>query len=72
MWRAYYKQRAVHDLRATTVVKQPAAPTRPDEGEDPIEEPEDLEGFFASMRSNFRMAATNFRDELINFRIVPK
>ena len=68
VWRAFYKQRAVHDIRATTVVKQPPPPVRPDErDEDPILEPPDLQGFFERMKSSFRMASSNFRRELDSF-----
>ena len=73
VWRAFYKQRAVHDIRATTVVKQPPPPVRPDAmEEDPILEPPDLQGFFERMKSSFRMASSNFRRELDSFRAVPK
>ena len=52
VWRVFYKQRAVHDILATSVVKQPTGPVRPDElEEDPVEEPPDLEGYFNSMKS---------------------
>ena len=73
VWRAFYKQRAVHDIRATTVVRQPPPPVRLDMlEEDPILEPSDLEGFFERMKSSFRMASSNFRRELDSFRVVPK
>ena len=73
IWRAFYKQRAVHDIRATTVVKQPPPPVRPDSlEEDPVLEPPDLEEFFERMKSSFRMASSNFRRELDSFRAVPK
>ena len=72
VWRAYYKDRAVHDILCTTVVKRPPAPIRPEEGDNLVEEPPDLEGFFDNMRASFRMAATNFLDELNHFRGQPK
>ena len=41
-WRAFYKKRVVHDIRATTVVKQPPPPVRPDSlEENPVLEPRD-------------------------------
>ena len=46
MWRVYYKERAIHDILATTNAKRTAPPVRPDELEDPIPEPDDLEEFF--------------------------
>ena len=73
VWRAFYKQRAVHDIRATTVVKQPPPPERPDSMvEQEVMEPPNLQGFFDRMKSSFRMASSNFCRELDSFRAVPK
>ena len=61
VWRTFYKQRAVHDILATSVAKPSATPERPDElTENPVLEPPDLEDYFNSMKSQFRMASSNF------------
>ena len=68
----YYKAKAVHDLRSVQFQKQGPPPIRPDLNDPPIYEPRDLEDFFAELKSSFRMASTDFLNELANFRGVPK
>ena len=72
VWRVYYKAKAVHDLRAVQFQKQGPPPTRPDLRDLPVYEPRDMEDFFAELKSSFRMASTNFLNELANFRGEPK
>ena len=45
VWRTYYKAKAIHDLRQVQVAVVTRSPVRPDELDDPIPEPNDLEEF---------------------------
>ena len=72
VWRVYYKTKAVHDLRAVQFQKQGPPPIRPDFLEPPVYKPRDLEDFSSELKSSFRMANTNFLNELANFRGEPK
>ena len=42
VWRIYYRERAQHDILATTNAKRTPPPVRPDELDIPISEPSDL------------------------------
>ena len=72
VWRIYYKERAIHDILATTNAKRTAPPIRPDDEPIPIAEPDDLEEFFDQLRKAFQMAATNFLYDLNVFRGQPQ
>lgn len=70
--RQFYKAKAVHDLRCVQFRQPGSAPVRPDLMETPIFEPPDQEEFFDTLKSTFRMAATNFLSDLEKFRAQSK
>ena len=72
VWRQLYKAKAVHDLRAIQFRQLGPAPIRSDLRDPPTYEPQNLEELFVTLKSTFRMAATNFLSDLEKFRAQPK
>ena len=72
VWRTYYKAKAIHDLRQVQVAVQTRPPVRPDQLDDPILEPNDLEEFLLIIQSAFQAASAACLDELKAFRPVPR
>ena len=72
VWRAYYKAKAVHDLRQVQIAVATRPPTRPDQLDDPIPEPNDLKEFLLIIQSAFQAASAVFLEDLKAFRPVPR
>ena len=64
--------KAVYNLGRVHAVKPVPNPTPPDELNEPIEEPEDLEEFILAMETSFQSASASFFDDLKSFRGVPR
>ena len=72
VWRTYYKAKAVHDLRQVQVAVMTRPPVRPDQLDDPIPEPNDLEEFLLIIQSAFQAASAVFLEDLKSFHAVPR
>ena len=64
--------KAVYNLGRVHMVKPVPNPTPPDELNDPLDEPEDLEEFITAMETSFQSASASFFDDLKAFRPVPR
>ena len=64
VWRAYYKAKAVHDLRQVQIAVATRPPVRLDQLDDPIPEPNDLEEFLLIIQSAFQAASAVFLEDL--------
>ena len=72
VWRNYYMEKSVFNLKRVYMVNTTGMPTRPDLLPDPIQEPGDLEEFLAIIRSAFQMASAAFFEDLHAFRAHPR
>ena len=64
--------KAVYNLGRVHMVKPVPNPTPPDELDEPIDEPKDLEEFIAAMETSFQSTSASFFDDLKAFRAVPR
>lgn len=72
LWRTFYMEKAVHNLRRVQVAKSAPAPLRPDQLEDPIDDPMELEEFLTIIMTAFQSASSAFLEDLKTFRPVPR
>ena len=72
VWKTFRMDKAVYNLGRVHMVKPVPNPTPPDELDEPIEEPEDLEEFVAAMETSFQSASASYFDDLEAFRSVPR
>ena len=64
VWKTFRMDKAVYNLGRVHMVKPVPNPTPPDERDDPIDEPEDLEEFITAMETSFQSASASFFDDL--------
>ena len=72
VWKTYRMEKAVYNLGRVHMVRPVPNPTPPDELDDPVEVPEDLEEFIQAMETSFESASSSFFDDLKAFRGVPR
>ena len=71
-WRRYYKRQAVYDLCQVQAGAGVAVPTRPDELDDAIEEPPELDEFLSIIQETFQAASAVYLEDLNAFKPFPR
>ena len=72
VWKTYRMEKAVYNLGRIHMTRPVPNPTPPDELDEPLEEPDDLEEFLAEIRISFQSASASFFEDLKSFRGVPR
>ena len=71
-WRNFYKAKSVFDLRQIQVAPGGVPPVRPDQLDDPIVEPPDLEEFLTIIQETFQAASAVYLEDLHAFSALPR
>ena len=71
MWRVYYKNKAVFDLRQIQVATVGEPPVRPDQLTIAIKEPDELDEFLDIIQDTFQAASAVYLDDLNAFKPHP-
>lgn len=71
-WRKFYKAKSLVDLRQIQVASGGVAPLPPDQLDDPIVEPLELDAFLAIIQENFQAASAVYVEDLHAFTAQPR
>ena len=72
LWRAYYKAKAIYDLRQIQVTDGGSPPVDPRSLDPPVEEPAELEEFLAIIQDTFQAASAVYLEDLHSFHALPR